>query len=244
MKSHYAHYEFTYGFTEIMLKKLVCLEEESRLKSSQDYCPSPLLEDPVPTNSSLKKRPTVLPRRMVLTGFMGAGKSTLGARVAKELGWRFVDLDEEIVRAEQQSIADIFDTVGEVRFRELESIALAAMLKESGVVLALGGGALETEANRRLLAGDPATLLVYLAAPLDILIARCERQARSQPQAARRPVLEKREVLRERFLKRKPLYELAHWTIETAEQEPDQIVQTVLIRWNEHAQGASFAHNE
>ncbi len=181
---------------------------------------------------------------MVLTGFMGAGKSTLGARVAQELGWRFVDLDEEIVRAEQQSIADIFDTAGEASFRKLENIALTMALKQDRLVLALGGGALETEANRRLLADDPATLLLYLAAPLEILIARCEQQARLQPQAARRPVLEKREVLRERFLRRKPLYESAHWMIETTAQEPDAIVQAVLARWREHTSGASFAHNE
>ena len=181
---------------------------------------------------------------MVLTGFMGAGKSTLGARVAQELGWRFVDLDEEIVRAEQQSIADIFDTAGEASFRKLENIALTMALKQDRLVLALGGGALETEANRRLLADDPATLLLYLAAPLEILIARCEQQAQLQPQAAHRPVLEKREVLRERFLRRKPLYESAHWTIETTAQEPDAIVQAVLARWREHTSGASFVHNE
>ena len=53
-------------------------------------------------------RPAVLPRRIVLTGFMGAGKSTVGMRLARELGWTFVDLDEEIVRTEQQSIGSIF----------------------------------------------------------------------------------------------------------------------------------------
>ena len=59
---------------------------------------------------------------------MGAGKSTIGPRLAQRLGWSFIDLDDEIVRTEQQSIAEIFDSIGEARFRELEQNALADYL--------------------------------------------------------------------------------------------------------------------
>ena len=65
---------------------------------------------------------------MVLTGFMGAGKSTIGPRLAQSLGWTFIDLDEEIVRAQQKSIAQIFDSIGEARFRDLEKNALDNIL--------------------------------------------------------------------------------------------------------------------
>ncbi len=168
---------------------------------------------------------------------MGAGKSTVGLRLARELAWTFVDLDEEIVRAEQKSIADIFEAMGEPGFRELEHLTLAAALEHHNTVLALGGGAVETTANRQLLSGNSETLLVYLEAPLAELISRCELQYESGFAAARRPILERKSELAERFLRRQPLYKAAHWTIETAERDPDEIVRVILARWKKEAMG-------
>ncbi|MHB1936736.1 MAG: shikimate kinase [Acidobacteriaceae bacterium] len=172
-----------------------------------------------------------MPKRIVLTGFMGAGKSTLGPRLAQQLGWSFIDLDDVIAGAEQKSIAQIFDSIGESSFRELERNALADTLRLEKVVLALGGGALETEANRQSIHEDRETLLLYLAAPLDVLIERCEQQ-QLQRKAARRPVLDMRAKLTERFQRRVPLYELADWTIDTTGQSLDEVVQAILARWN------------
>jgi shikimate kinase len=171
-----------------------------------------------------------LPKRIVLTGFMGAGKSALGPLVAQHLGWKFLDLDDEIVRAEQKSIAEIFDSGGEAHFRELEQRTLVNALKLERVVLALGGGTLETEANRQLLQKDQGTLLLYLAAPLEVLIARCEQQ-QMERKAVRRPILEKGAELMERFQRRRPLYELADWTLETTGQTLNQLVECFLARW-------------
>lgn len=162
---------------------------------------------------------------------MGAGKSTVGVRLAKELDWEFVDLDEEIVRTEQRSIADIFETEGESRFREIEHHALTNALGRDSVVLALGGGALETAANRLLLDEDSETWLLYLEAPLEVLMARC---ATEQPGSPRRPVFENRPELTGRFERRRPLYETAAWTIRTADLSPDGIVQMIRDRWIEH----------
>ena len=171
------------------------------------------------------------PLRIVLTGFMGAGKSSVGALLAQKLGWKFVDLDEEIVRAEQRSIAAIFESQGEAAFRELEQLALARALAQSRTVLALGGGAMENAANLPLLTEEPDTLLLYLQAPLEVLVSRCELQQRTQPQAALRPVLANRAELQERFLRRAPLYQSAHWTVDTSGRSPDEIVQTILMQW-------------
>ena len=162
---------------------------------------------------------------------MGAGKSALGPRLAQQLGWDFIDLDDEIVRAEQKSIAQIFEAVGEDRFRELERNALARTLGLERVVLALGGGAIETAANRQLLQQDRETLSLYLEAPLEVLIERCERQ-QLERKAVRRPVLEKRAELMERFQRRRPLYEMADWTIDTSGQTLDELVTAVVARWN------------
>jgi shikimate kinase len=158
---------------------------------------------------------------------MGAGKSTIGPRLAQQLGWSFIDLDDEIVRTEQKSIAQIFDSVGEARFRELEHDALANTLRLENIVLALGGGAIETDANRQRLHDDKGTILLYLAASLEILIERCEQQ-QLQSQAVRRPILEKRAELADRFQRRRPFYEMADWTLETSDQSLDQIVATIL----------------
>lgn len=162
---------------------------------------------------------------------MGAGKSTLGPRLAQRLGWAFMDLDDEIVRTEQQSIAQIFDSLGETRFRQLEQNALANTLRLENIVLALGGGAIETSANRQRMQEDDQTLLLYLAAPLEVLIERCEQQQLHR-KAVRRPILERRAELTERFQRRRPLYELADWTVDTNGKTLDELVHIIMAQWN------------
>src|SRR6202012_3940907 len=76
-----------------------------------------------------------------LIGLMGAGKSTIGRRLAKQIGWRFVDSDEEIEAAAGGSIADIFTIHGEPIFRDLEKRVITRLLGEAPMVLATGGGA-------------------------------------------------------------------------------------------------------
>jgi shikimate kinase len=172
-----------------------------------------------------------LPRRLVFTGFMGAGKSTVGSQVAAALGWPFIDLDEEIVLAQGASIASLFDSIGEPAFRELESAALASALQRDNLVLALGGGALESQSNRALLSEDPATILVYLEAPLEVLFSRCERQSLSQAGAAHRPVLDDRAAATERFLRRRPFYQTAAWRIDTSGRSASEVTSAILERW-------------
>jgi shikimate kinase len=163
--------------------------------------------------------------RVVLTGFMGSGKSTLGAVLAEQLGWRFLDLDGEIERRDGRSVARIFAESGEPHFRKLESAALAALLGRRRVVLALGGGAPEELGNRLLLEQTPRTAVVYLAAPFAALVARCQEQ----PGAAERPVLADLSVAERRFKARRRLYErIASHTVSTAELSVEQTVAAVL----------------
>lgn len=171
---------------------------------------------------------------------MGAGKTTVGKRLAHALGWSFVDLDEEIVLAQGSSISSIFDSVGEPAFREIEHRALTTVLRRSPIILALGGGALESEASRNLITDDPATLLIYLAAPLEVLLARCDEQERSMPEAARRPVLINRDAIAERFLRRELCYEAARWKINTATREPAETTADILSRLQQLRDGKSF----
>jgi shikimate kinase/3-dehydroquinate synthase len=93
-----------------------------------------------------------LDRHLALVGFMGAGKSILGAQVAERLGRRFVDLDRELERSLRQTIPQVFGERGETEFRVLEAeAALETLANERPAVVALGGGAVETEAIRRAL---------------------------------------------------------------------------------------------
>lgn len=163
--------------------------------------------------------------RIVLTGFMGSGKSTIGALLAERAGWRFLDLDSEIERQEGRSVARIFAESGESHFRKLESAALAARLGRRQVVLALGGGAPEELGNCLLLEQTPRTAVIYLAAPFELLIARC----RQQPGAADRPVLADLSAAERRFKARRRLYErIASYRVETAGLSVEQTAAAVL----------------
>jgi shikimate kinase len=184
--------------------------------------------------------PTLAPahlRRIVLTGFMGAGKTTVGRLLAARLNWEFLDLDAYIESRTGLSVPSIFAIHGEPRFRQLESAALASALGRTNLVLALGGGAPETLTNRLLLEQTPATSTIFLDAPFPALFDRCMMQAlnpgNSIPTTATpeesRPLLADPVAAETRFLARQPIYRrLARHTIPTADQTPHQTVTALL----------------
>lgn len=162
-------------------------------------------------------------RTIVLTGFMGAGKSTIGPALALELGWEFVDADAVIESRAGKPIAQIFAEQGEAAFRALEAEVIREQAAKQNLVLALGGGALETESTRALLQMHPSTLIVFLDAPLELLVTRCLEQAG----AAERPVLADREQLLHRFQARLPHYRDAHLTVSTVGLTADEVVAKI-----------------
>src|SRR6201996_7907524 len=107
-----------------------------------------------PASSPTSRPLPDLPRRIVLTGFMGAGKSTVGRILAARLRWPFLDLDSLITAEHGRTVAQIFADHGEEHFRRLEFEAIARVLdpghEYQNAVIALGGGAIETEAAREL----------------------------------------------------------------------------------------------
>jgi len=169
-------------------------------------------------------------RRLVLTGFMGAGKTTVGRLLAARLNWDFLDLDAYIESRSGLSVPSIFSTHGERRFRQLESAALASALGRNRLVLALGGGAPEVLTNRLLLEQTPATATIFLDAPFPTLFDRCMMQALN-PGITDRPVLADPAAAEARFLLRHPIYlRLAHLTLDTASLTPDETVAALLAR--------------
>ncbi|HEY4354547.1 MAG TPA: shikimate kinase [Acidobacteriaceae bacterium] len=192
-----------------------------------------ILEMPT-THKQRSKQPQAQARvtveRVVLTGFMGSGKSTVGAQLAEKLGWEFLDLDSEIERRCGLTVPAIFAELGETHFRKQEAAALASILGRKHVVIALGGGAPETLGNRLLLEQTPATAVVFLEAPFAVLLGRCEEQA-AQPDATARPVLADRDQAQARFNTRQRFYErIANLRLDTASLTPEGTVQTLLDR--------------
>ncbi len=163
-------------------------------------------------------------RRLVLTGFMGAGKSTIGRLLATRLNWSFLDLDAHLEARTGATIPQLFAQHGEAHFRRLESSALASALGRDHTVLALGGGTPEELTNRLLLEQTPATFTVFLDAPFPTLFDRCMLQDIA------RPVLADPAAAQLRFNKRHPLYRrLANLTIDSANLTADQTIDALLL---------------
>jgi shikimate kinase len=143
---------------------------------------------------------------VVLIGYRGSGKTTIGKRLADRLWQKFVDLDALIVRKAGKSIREIFEQDGEERFREMETDALREALQVPDTVLALGGGAIGREQNRQLLK-DADCKVVYLRCEADVLLRRIQQDAGT---AQNRPDLTPLgggiEEVRMKLAEREPLY--------------------------------------
>lgn len=165
--------------------------------------------------------------RVYMTGFMGAGKSTVGALLAARLCWRFIDLDHYIEEKQGAPVPALIETLGESAFRHLELDAVRSVQSATASVISLGGGTLETESVRVLLTGDPGSRLVYLQAPLEHLLERCEAQGG----AAKRPLLgsanQDPALIRNRFENRLTHYQKAHLTVATQDLTPEEVAASI-----------------
>jgi len=161
-------------------------------------------------------------RRIVLTGFMGSGKTTIGPLVAERLGWSFVDVDDVIAAEAGATIPEIFRSEGETEFRRREREIIASLSRGERLVLALGGGAIEDEATRGLLFTKPETLVVHLEVKLETTLARCRGTEHL------RPVLADEANLASRYQRRLPLYRLAHVSLHVDTLTPDEAAEAIV----------------
>ncbi|GMU42093.1 MAG: shikimate kinase [Xanthomonadales bacterium] len=161
---------------------------------------------------------------LFLVGPMGAGKSTVGRRIAHALGLRFVDLDRVIEEEAGSSIALIFEMQGEAAFRVRESETLARLVAQDGIVLATGGGSVLAEGNRRLL--RERGYVLWLEAPVELQLERLARD-RTRP-LLRAPDRARR--LHDLAQVRDPIYrELADLTIAADRAGPGATARRALI---------------
>ncbi|MFC0702735.1 shikimate kinase [Marinobacter persicus] len=168
-----------------------------------------------------------LPKRVVLVGPMGAGKSTIGRMLAKELGYRFLDSDRIIEERCGANIPWIFDVEGEDGFRQRESAMLRELSEASCTVLATGGGAVMRRENHEFLKKD--AVVVYLRTSLEQQVERTRKDRN-------RPLLQNdnpEAVLRNLFAVRDPIYtELADIVMFTDRKSPRLVVRQLVNRLN------------
>ena len=169
---------------------------------------------------------------IILTGFSYTGKTKVGQKVAWKLGWKFIDIDEEIVRSYGKPIAEIFAQDGEEQFRELESKVLERVCQESNTVIATGGGAVMSAANRGMMM-ESGVVICLEAKPATIyrrLLKDAENPSNQEP----RPLLAGPEPLRRiEWLKgfRQPYYVLADWTVHTDNLTVEEVADQVILGW-------------
>lgn len=149
-------------------------------------------------------------RNLILTGFMGTGKSRIGRLLAANLNMPFVDMDRTIEQRQGKTVAEIFSDYGEPFFRELEKQLCFELSQKLGQIIATGGGALVPRANRQLFSKDS---VFCLKAPYEVLAERLSRNSK-RPLAAN---------AKELFLERKPYYEKFFHQIDSWKDPPEQI---------------------
>ena len=164
---------------------------------------------------------------VALTGFMGAGKSTVGRALADLLGCEFLDLDDEIERARGQRIRDIFRVHGEVRFREIENATLRKLLEGVSAVgvIALGGGTFIQPCNVELLKTS-GVRVVSLEAPIQEMFQRC--QAGMSADDNSRPLASDFDAFRALYEERLPQYRTAELIVNTGGRSTEEVAREIV----------------
>lgn len=161
-------------------------------------------------------------KNIILCGFMGCGKSTVGALLAKKTGMAFIDLDKYIEKKQKKTVSQIFEESGEEGFRALEREASRELAAKNGIVIAAGGGTLTFSENVE--AFQRNGLIILLDLPVESVEKRLENDTT-------RPLLnrpDKSQALRELYEKRLPLYRAAADMVVDADCSPMQVCFEIM----------------
>ena len=161
---------------------------------------------------------------IVLTGFMGSGKTVVARQLARILGMKVIDVDTEIEKSTKMTIKDIFKQFGEPRFREIETETIKQVSENNNVIISTGGGAVLKQENMDAMR-EKGVIVCLTAAPETIL----ERTKRTKD----RPLLlveNPLERIKELLEFRKPFYEKADIMIDTESKTPLQIAEEIIER--------------
>lgn len=188
------------------------------------YSPGAMVRRPLPFNGRLD-------RSIVLVGLMGAGKSTVGRRLARRLGLPFVDSDSEIEDAAGLSAGEVFKRFGERDFRDGERRVVARLATGPVRVIATGGGAFVNPETRALL--NQRCITIWLDAPVDLLAERTARRPETRPMLA---VGDRRETLAQLIDQRRPAYAEAHLRIASEDGTHQDVVERIVAALSQHLQ--------
>jgi shikimate kinase len=179
-----------------------------------------------PANAGISREAAIVAalggRSLVLVGMMGAGKSTIGRRLASRLAMRFVDADTEIELAAGMSISEIFETHGEPYFRDGEARVIARLLANGAMVLATGGGAVLREQTRARIA--ERAISIWLKADAEVILRRVRRRFD-------RPLLQTADpaaTIGRLIAEREPVYQLADITVASRDVPYERIVDECI----------------
>jgi shikimate kinase len=168
------------------------------------------------------------PRSIVLVGMMGAGKSSIGRRIAARLSLPFVDADAEIEKAASMSITEIFAAHGETYFRAGEARVIARLLDNGPQILATGGGAFMNAETRAAIHGK--AISIWLKATIDVLMRRIKRRSDRPLLATADPQETLTKLIEERY----PVYAEADMTIESRDTPHETIVEEIIAKLCRH----------
>jgi shikimate kinase len=180
----------------------------------------------------MPKNGTNLKKTVALVGMMGAGKTSIGKRLATRLEVPFADADHEIEAAADMTVAEIFAKYGEPEFRRLERSVIARLLGEKPHVLATGGGAYMDETTRAAM--KSAAFTIWLKAPIDILLGRVRKR---QEADQTRPLLandDMRGTLEKLLAQRGPAYALADMVLESGDEPHALLLDKVVAALASH----------
>ncbi len=167
-------------------------------------------------------------KNIVLCGFMGCGKSTIGDLLSKKMGMSFVDLDAYIEKKENKTVSEIFADSGEEYFRKLEREASKELSEKRGLIIAAGGGTLTFKENVDVL--KTSGKIILLDVPVEVISDRLKFDD-TRPLLARP---DKEEAMRELYEKRMPLYKSAADVVIDASQSPMQVCRDIIKCSNEY----------
>jgi shikimate kinase len=159
-------------------------------------------------------------RLVYLLGFMGCGKTTVGALLARELGWPFIDLDATLEAGQGMTVREIFERDGEPFFREIEHVALEEASRSQPAVIALGGGTFVQPRNLEFIRATGGAT-VWLDCPPEELYHRCQG-------LLTRPLFHDAASFHRLYAQRLPFYRLAEYSVATGGRSPEEVVEQIL----------------
>ena len=163
-------------------------------------------------------------KNIVLTGFMGTGKTEVGRELSRILGWRLIDVDDEIVKTQKMSINEIFGKFGEPAFRDMETDMIRKVSRNKNVIISTGGGTVLRQQNMDIL--REKGIIICLSAPPETVLERTSANSE-------RPLLKVEDPLgriKELMEFRKPFYDKADITVGTEQKTPLSIAEEILER--------------